>query len=51
MAEQDLEQARFDYLKLTQSTAQRVLRFWQVRLRASSDGAGGSFGPPTAALK
>lgn len=51
MAEQDLEQTRVDYLKLTQSTAKRVLRFWQVRLKASSDGAGGSFGPPTAASK
>jgi uncharacterized protein (DUF2336 family) len=27
----DLEQARVDYSKLTQATAQRVLRYWQVR--------------------
>jgi uncharacterized protein (DUF2336 family) len=49
MAEQDLEQARVDYLKLTQSTAQRVLRFWQVRLKASSDEDDRSLGAPAAA--
>ena len=30
-SDQDLDQARRDYFKLTQSSAQRVLRFWQVR--------------------
>jgi uncharacterized protein (DUF2336 family) len=31
VSDQDLDQARSDYFKLTQSSAQRVLRFWQVR--------------------
>lgn len=31
----DLEQAQADYLKLSPSTAQRIIRFWQVRETAS----------------
>jgi len=33
----DLEIAKIDYSQLTQSSAQRVLRFWQVRQTASSN--------------
>jgi uncharacterized protein (DUF2336 family) len=39
MSDQDLETARADYLKLSPTTAGRVLRFWQVRQKASTDGA------------
>ncbi len=43
MSDQDLAHARISYFKLTQSAAQRVLRFWQVRLTASSNDAVRSF--------
>jgi uncharacterized protein (DUF2336 family) len=33
-------QAKADYLKLSQATAQRTLRFWKVRIGTSKDGAG-----------
>jgi len=33
----DLDQAQIDYFKLSASTAQRILRFWQVRETASQD--------------
>ncbi len=39
MSDHDLEQARFDYAKLAPSSAQRVLRFWQVRHTATSSSA------------
>jgi uncharacterized protein (DUF2336 family) len=35
MSDQDLDSARTDYYKLSQSNAQRVLRFWQVRQTTS----------------
>lgn len=34
---QDLEQTRVDYFKLTQNSASRVLRFWQVRRSAGGE--------------
>jgi uncharacterized protein (DUF2336 family) len=37
MSDQDLDSARTDYYKLSQSNAQRVLRFWQVRQTTSKD--------------
>jgi uncharacterized protein (DUF2336 family) len=39
VSDHDLEQARADYAKLTQTSAQRVLRFWQVRHSAASNSA------------
>jgi uncharacterized protein (DUF2336 family) len=39
MSDQDLDAARSDYYKLSQSNAQRVLRFWQVRQTTSKDAA------------
>jgi uncharacterized protein (DUF2336 family) len=36
VSDHDLEQARADYAKLTRTSAQRVLRFWQVRHSATS---------------
>ncbi len=38
-SDQDIDSARIDYAKLSASTAQRVLRFWQVRQTASNAGA------------
>jgi len=38
MSEHDFEAAHADFFKLSQSGAQRVLRFWQVR-RVAADGA------------
>jgi uncharacterized protein (DUF2336 family) len=38
---QDLDQASTDYFKLSTSSAQRVLRFWQVRQAASNGNAPG----------
>ena len=40
MTDQTLDAARADYYKLSQASAARVLRFWQVRQTASKDGAG-----------
>ncbi len=39
VSDQDLDQARSDYFKLTPSSAQRVLRFWQVRRTIQPNGA------------
>ena len=39
VSDQDLDQARGDYFKLTQNSAQRVLRFWQVRRTTKPDEA------------
>jgi uncharacterized protein (DUF2336 family) len=39
MSDQDLDAARIDYYKLSQSNASRVLRFWQVRHTASNNSA------------
>jgi len=36
-SDQDLERARADYLKLSQTSAGRVLRFWQIRQTASNN--------------
>lgn len=36
VSDHELEQAELEYAKLSTATAQRVLRFWQVRERASS---------------
>ena len=40
IAEHDLEKVRADYTKLTQASAQRVLRFWQVRQTAAANSSG-----------
>jgi uncharacterized protein (DUF2336 family) len=37
MSAADLAQAKEDYLRLSQSSAQRVLRFWQVRTTATRE--------------
>ncbi len=37
MTDQTLDAARADYYKLSQASAGRVLRFWQVRQTASKD--------------
>ena len=37
VSDHDLENARAEYNKLTQSSAQRVLRFWQVRQSATAN--------------
>jgi len=50
VADQDLDQARSDYTKLSQSSAQRVLRFWQVRQGASKDDAGAAAVTASAAV-
>lgn len=34
----DMEQVRQEYFRLSQGSAQRVLRFWQIRQTASSEG-------------
>jgi uncharacterized protein (DUF2336 family) len=39
MSDQDVDTARTEYSKLSQSNAKRVLRFWQVRQTASKNGA------------
>jgi uncharacterized protein (DUF2336 family) len=50
VSDQDLDQARSDYFKLTQSNARRVLRFWQVRRTTqSNDAAEGQPVPSTTA--
>jgi uncharacterized protein (DUF2336 family) len=38
-SEHDLDAARTDYFKLSQTNAQRVLRFWQVRQTAANGGS------------
>jgi uncharacterized protein (DUF2336 family) len=35
MSEADLDQAKEDYLRLSQSSAQRILRFWEVRTKTA----------------
>jgi uncharacterized protein (DUF2336 family) len=50
MSDQDLETARADYLKLSPTTAGRVLRFWQVRQKASADGASPNTSSPNVPL-
>ncbi|HLH95145.1 MAG TPA: DUF2336 domain-containing protein [Xanthobacteraceae bacterium] len=37
MSEGDLAQARDDYYRLSRSSAQRILRFWQIRATASNE--------------
>lgn len=37
MSDQTLDAARTDYYKLSQASAGRVLRFWQVRQTTSKD--------------
>jgi uncharacterized protein (DUF2336 family) len=49
MTDQMLDTARADYYKLSQTSAARVLRFWQVRQTAAKDGAGPVKVAPTAA--
>jgi uncharacterized protein (DUF2336 family) len=44
-SDQDLDQARADYLKLSEANAGRVLRFWQVRQAASNAGTAPPQGP------
>ncbi|HXW41963.1 MAG TPA: DUF2336 domain-containing protein [Xanthobacteraceae bacterium] len=39
MSDQDLDAAHNDYIKLSPGSAQRVLRFWQVRHSVGKDGA------------
>ena len=39
MSDQDLDAAHKDYIKLSPGSAQRVLRFWQVRHPVGKDGA------------
>lgn len=48
MADQDLDAARTDYFKLSQSSAQRVLRFWQIRHTAANNAAEPATSAPTA---
>ena len=47
MSDRDLDLARIDYSKLSPGSAQRVLRFWQVRQATEKDGAVGSAPSPT----
>jgi uncharacterized protein (DUF2336 family) len=47
--DQMLDAARADYYKLSQASAGRVLRFWQVRQTAAKDGAGEVKASPSAA--
>ncbi|HUI14361.1 MAG TPA: DUF2336 domain-containing protein, partial [Xanthobacteraceae bacterium] len=47
--EQTLDAARADYYKLSQASAGRVLRFWQVRQTTAKDGNGPVKAAPTAA--
>jgi uncharacterized protein (DUF2336 family) len=37
MSEADLTQAKEDYLRLSQSSAQRILRFWEVRTKTAKE--------------
>ena len=46
MSDQDLDLARSDYSRLSPGSAQRVLRFWQVRQAASHSGAGAATALP-----
>jgi uncharacterized protein (DUF2336 family) len=46
LSDQDLDLARADYSKLSPGSAQRVLRFWQVRQSAGHDAAAGAAPPP-----
>jgi len=39
LSEQDIELAHADYARMSQASAQRVLRFWQFRRTTPSDGA------------
>lgn len=39
ISDQDLEHAQSDYMRLSKGTAERVLRFWQVRQSAANSGA------------
>ncbi len=48
MSYQDLETARKDYAKLSVSSAQRVLRFWQIRHSVGKDGAAAASGAEAA---
>jgi uncharacterized protein (DUF2336 family) len=41
LSDQDLDLARADYSRLSPNSAQRVLRFWQVRQAAGHDAAAG----------
>lgn len=50
MSEQDIDAARTDFFRLSQSGAERVLRFWQVR-QAASDNASVSTLPPLGRLQ
>ena len=40
IADGDVDRARGEYSKLSQNSAQRVLRFWQVRQNTAKDGTG-----------
>ncbi len=51
MSDQDIDLAWTDYSKLSPASAQRVLRFWQVRQATAHDGAGGAASPPAGAQK
>jgi hypothetical protein len=42
MSDRDIDAARADYMRLSKSSAQRVLRFWQVRQTVPNEGV-----PPT----
>lgn len=51
MADRDLDRARMDYTKLSQNSAQRVLRFWQVRHSTTKDSIGSAaISAPNASL-
>jgi Uncharacterised protein conserved in bacteria (DUF2336) len=45
MSELDVDSARTDFIKLSSSGAQRVLRFWQVRHSVASEGAASNLAP------
>jgi uncharacterized protein (DUF2336 family) len=47
MSDQDLDHARADYFKLSKASAQRVLRFWQVRQTAAHDADGAATSSPS----
>lgn len=49
VADGDVERARVDYTKLTQATAQRVLRYWQVRETTSRNQTNAPDAGPSAA--
>jgi hypothetical protein len=46
MSDQDVDTARTDYFKLSQSNAKRVLRFWQVRQTAANNASTSTASPP-----